>query len=88
MGYHLGHFRLLQIGGMIAEGGDGMKGKIAEGEPPTGKNVLQLVVVAFYIALLTGMAAVLDIDYFSLGKGKRQLGALYFLYHAVSSSFE
>ena len=74
--------------GMIAEGGGGMKRQIAEGEVTARKNAEQLVVVSLYVALLTGMAAVLDIDYFSLGKGKRQLGALYFLYHAVSSSFE
>ena len=65
-----------------------MKRQIAEGQVTARKNAEQLVVVSLYVALLTGMTAVLDIEHFSLGKGKRQLEALYFLYHAVSSSFE
>ena len=53
------------MAGMIEEDGGGTKGQIAEAEPATGEKVEQPVVVAFYIALLTGTTAVLYVYHFS-----------------------
>ena len=64
--------------GMVAEGVGSMKRQIAEGQVTARKNAEQLVVVSLYVALLAGMAAVLDIEHSPSARVKGSWGLFTF----------